>query len=39
MKLTQYHIGDRYSYVIKMYLKMSSMDLIYRYRENSSRVK
>lgn len=33
LKLTQYYIGDRYSHVIEVYLKMSSMDLIYRDRK------
>ena len=36
LKLTQYYIGDKYSHIIKVYLKMSSMDLIYRHRENTT---
>lgn len=27
--LTQYYIGDRYSHIIEVYLKMPSMDLIH----------
>lgn len=35
LKLTQYYIGGRYSHIIKMYLKVASVDLICRYRENT----
>lgn len=36
LKLTQYYIGDRDSHIIKVDLKMSSVDLICRGRENTA---
>lgn len=39
LELTQYYIGERYSHVVEVYLKMPSMELICRDTKHNSRVK
>lgn len=38
-ELTQYHIGERYPHVIKVYLEVSTVDLICGTRNHNSGVK